>query len=96
MQCAIYRGSKKYDSYLFVEKEDDFSRVPQPLLDMLGRLELAMTLELTPERKLARADVNEVMQKLTNDGYFLQMPDESEKLPLARKLPSSHNTPTME
>src|SRR3569832_2218328 len=55
--CAIYKSLKKFDSYLYVEKEGEFARVPAPLLQMLGRLEFVMTIELTPRRKLAKEAV---------------------------------------
>ena len=74
MHCAIYKGPKKIDHYLYVEQENDFSRVPQALLDLLGTLELVMTLELGAERKLAQVDIEEVRQALQNQGYFFQMP----------------------
>ena len=74
MNCVIYKGSKKYDSYLYIEKEDDFSRVPDALMSMLGTLEFVMALELSPERKLAQADVEAVMAKLKDEGFYLQMP----------------------
>lgn len=74
MHCAIYKGPKKIDHYLYVEREDDFSRVPQALLDLLGKLELIITLELGPERRLAQADIEEVRQALYERGYFFQMP----------------------
>lgn len=74
MQCAVYKGHKKVDHYLYVEKEDDFTRVPQALLDLLGKLELVISLELSNERQLAQADVKEVMQQLNDQGYYFQMP----------------------
>lgn len=74
MSCAIYRSAKKADSYLYVEREGDFARVPQALLDMLGPLTLVMSLELQPQRKLAQVDVMQVMQRLEQEGYYLQMP----------------------
>ena len=72
--CAIYRSAKKADSYLYVEREGDFARIPQALLDMLGQLTLVLTLELHPQRKLAQVDVLQVMQRLQQQGYYLQMP----------------------
>jgi len=74
MQCAIYKGTRKTDHYLCIEQEDDFSRVPQALLDMLGQLELVIGLKLSPERHLAQADVNEVMRQLNEQGYYFQVP----------------------
>ncbi|KFI21630.1 YcgL domain-containing protein [Nitrosococcus oceani] len=71
--CAIYRSCKKNDSYLYVESQDDFSRVPGKLLEMLGKLEFVMRLELRPEISLAQANIREVMQMLREKGYFLQL-----------------------
>lgn len=75
--CSIYRSEKKADSYLYVERENDFTRVPQALLDMLGTLTCVMSLELHPQRKLAQVDVVHVMQHLKEQGYYLQMPPRS-------------------
>ncbi|MBI3773958.1 MAG: YcgL domain-containing protein [Gammaproteobacteria bacterium] len=72
--CTIYRSAKKADSYLYVERENEFARVPQALLDMLGPLTLVMSLELHSRRKLAQVDVTQVMAQLQQQGYFLQMP----------------------
>lgn len=74
MNCAIYKGPRKPDTYLYVEREGDFSRVPPSLISMLGPLQLVMRLSLTPERKLAQADADEVRRLLAAQGYYLQMP----------------------
>lgn len=73
-QCAIYKSLKKSDHYLYVEKQGDFSRVPAPLLQLLGSLEWVMDLELGPGRKLASADAAEVRRQLEEQGYYLQLP----------------------
>ncbi len=95
MKTFIYRGTKKPDSYLYIVRENDFSAVPEILLKTLGKLERAMELDLHSEKKLARADVNNVMQALEQDGFYLQMPDESEKLALAGKKPVSSPVPRL-
>ncbi|MDX1251443.1 MAG: YcgL domain-containing protein [Gammaproteobacteria bacterium] len=74
MKCAIYKSLKKPDTYLYIERENDFSRIPEGLLQLLGRLELVMNLDLTPGRKLAQADADEVRRQLDVQGYYLQMP----------------------
>lgn len=84
MHCAIYKGPKKIDHYLYVENEGDFSRVPQALLDILGQLQLIMTLELGPERTLAQADAEQVRAALRDQGYYLQMPPRREPENLAK------------
>lgn len=74
MKCVIYKGRRRADTYLYIEREDDFSRVPEALLGMLGRLERVMELELTPGRALAQADPEQVRRLLREQGYYLQMP----------------------
>ena len=72
--CAVYRSPRKADSYLYVVEEEDFSSVPPPLLEMFGTPELVLTVELTPGRRLAQADVTEVISALRERGYYLQLP----------------------
>jgi uncharacterized protein YcgL (UPF0745 family) len=74
MKCIVYKGSRNADTYLYVPKEHDLSRVPKPLIDKLGKLEQVMELELTPERKLARENTKIVIENLQTNGYFVQLP----------------------
>ena len=74
MNCVVYKSLRKTDTYLFVEREDDFSRVPAALIEALGRLEFVMRLELSPERKLAQADAHQVRQQIGDRGFYLQLP----------------------
>lgn len=72
--CTIYRGSKVAEMYLYVDEKEDLARVPPELLGRFGRLEPVMTLELNPQRKLARADIGAVLQMIERQGFYLQMP----------------------
>ncbi len=74
MHCFIYKSLKKDELYLYLKQKDDFSELPKPLLDSLGKLTFVMDLELTPERKLAREDVRQVIASLEEKGFFIQMP----------------------
>ncbi|MCB1735357.1 MAG: YcgL domain-containing protein [Gammaproteobacteria bacterium] len=76
MQCWVYRSTRKDEMYVYLAREDDFDSIPEALRSRIGRLEKAMELELTPKRKLARADAIKVMQALRDQGFFLQMPPE--------------------
>ncbi|AFJ01398.1 hypothetical protein Q7C_217 [Methylophaga frappieri] len=59
--------------YLLVE--DDFSVVPETLLNAFEPApEKVMTLRLSSDRPLAREDVDQVMQQLQEQGFYLQMP----------------------
>lgn len=78
MKCVIYKGRRRADTYLYIEREDDFARVPEALLGMLGRMERVMELELAPGRTLAQADPEQVRRRLREQGYYLQMPPPKE------------------
>tara|TARA_Y100001934_G_C12016027_1_gene614515 strand:- start:431 stop:685 length:255 start_codon:yes stop_codon:yes gene_type:complete len=79
-QCWIYKGSKKEQTYLYVDRENDFEHVPDALLNALGELVLVMNLQLHPQRTLARADVGQVLVELEEKGFFLQMPPSQSEL----------------
>lgn len=78
MQCEIYKSSKKQDTYLYVTAKDDFSKVPDALLKMIGPPIHVMELELHPDRRLAREDISEVLRNLQQRGWHLQMPRQDE------------------
>ena len=74
IMACVYKGSRRDDTYLFVPARERLERVPQPLLEMLGRLKLVIEFELHHGRRLAREDVGAVMRNLEDKGYHLQMP----------------------
>lgn len=74
MLCFIYKSLKKENLYLYVDKKDDFSKVPEALFNSLGKMEFVMDLELTPERKLAKEDAEKVIESLAAKGFFVQLP----------------------
>lgn len=74
MQCVVYKSLKQFDYYLFVKKDEDMERVPDALKTLLGNLEVVTEVELHDRRKLAQADVIEVMAQIEAEGYYLQMP----------------------
>ena len=80
MQCAIYKSRKKQDTYLYLTAKDDFSRIPEPLLKLIGEPVHIMDLELSPERKLALEDTAEVLHNLRERGWHLQMPRQDDPL----------------
>ena len=64
--------------YLYVDKQQALGQVPEALLQMFGAPELAMTLLLTPEKKLARNNAQKIMEQIENQGFYLQMPETKE------------------
>lgn len=74
MLTAIYKSSKKEELYLYLTKKDDFSAVPDALLQHFGEPVFVMVINLAKREKLAREDIQNVRAKLDEQGYFLQMP----------------------
>lgn len=74
MQCYVYKSLKKDLLFLYVDRKDDFSHLPAELLQSFGRLEFVLELELTPERKLAKEDTQQVLASLQEKGFFVQLP----------------------
>ena len=72
--CDIYKTNKKAELYLYLKHQQGFEYVPEQLLAQFGEPIKIMTLVLTPEKKLARADCAKVMQMLEEQGYYLQLP----------------------
>ncbi|NKF51570.1 YcgL domain-containing protein [Shewanella sp. WXL01] len=80
MICAVYKSSRKPDTYLYVEKRDQFDAVPQPLMDMFGAPTFVMLLPIEKTKKLALADIDKVKSELKDKGFYLQLPPPSENL----------------
>lgn len=66
--------------YLYVEKRDKFEAVPLELRQIFGKPEFVMLFNLAGEKQLKRVDNQEVLQKIQNEGFYLQMPPPSENL----------------
>ncbi|REF28362.1 hypothetical protein BDD26_3258 [Xenorhabdus cabanillasii] len=80
MICVIYRSSKREQTYLYIEKKGDFSRVPEELLKAFGQPQFSMMLSLAERKKLANADIEKVKEALSEQGFYLQIPPPVESL----------------
>ena len=78
--CQIFKSAKNTEMYLYVEKSRGLQDVPQTLMKRFGEPVAMMTLILEPGRKLARADVDEVIRNIDLQGFYLQMPPTAAQL----------------
>ncbi|MCL1049033.1 YcgL domain-containing protein [Shewanella abyssi] len=74
MICAVYKSLRKADSYLFVEKRNEFERVPSALMEMFGEPKLVMILPFDKRDHLGFADIKKVQAELKEKGFYLQLP----------------------
>ncbi|MBC8953119.1 MULTISPECIES: YcgL domain-containing protein [unclassified Xenorhabdus] len=80
MICVIYRSPKRNQTYLYIERKGDFSRVPEELLKTFGEPQYSMMISLSERKKLANADIEKVKTALNEQGFYLQVPPPVESL----------------
>lgn len=74
MQAYIYKSQRKDDTFVYLAARDDFERLPEPLRTQLGELTFVLDVALTPERRLARENVQVVRANLAERGFHIQFP----------------------
>jgi uncharacterized protein YcgL (UPF0745 family) len=80
MLCAVYKSRKKADTYLYINKRDDFSEVPKMLLETFGVPKFVMLVPLHKPRKIANISIEKLTENLKGKGYYLQIPLTEESL----------------
>ena len=80
MLCQVYRSPRREQMYLYVNRDEGISRVPEALLRQFGEPESVMLLNLDGSRRLARADADQVVMEIEQQGYYLQMPPSAAEL----------------
>lgn len=79
MKCSVIRSSLKDYTYIYLRDGYEFDDLPDTLKQVFGVPEPVMNLELTPERKLAYEDAEQVIRNLLEQGYHLQLPPKEDE-----------------
>lgn len=74
MLVAVYKSSKKADTYLYLPKRDDFSLVPKALIEMFGKPIFVMLVPLMKRSSVALIDSKKLQAELEQHGFYLQIP----------------------
>ncbi|AKC86935.1 YcgL domain-containing protein [Pseudoxanthomonas suwonensis] len=74
MQAYVYKSRHKADTYVFLAIRDDFARLPGPVRAQLGELAFVLEVALTPGRRLAQSDPEQVRANLAVHGFHVQFP----------------------
>lgn len=72
--CDIYKSSRDQELYVYVRFGAVLDDLPPDLLTRLGKPQKVMSITLTPERTLARVNVERVIQQVQEKGFYLQLP----------------------
>jgi len=75
---SIYKSPRKDEMYVYTEKRDALTKVPEALLDMFGTPIHVMDMPLTADKTLARVETDKLFESLNDKGYYLQMPPPKE------------------
>lgn len=78
MLIAVYRTNKKSGMYLYVPNKDDFSAVPEVLMQKFGHPQLVMLLPIQKREALAGVDKEKLIAAMEDPGFYLQMPPKEE------------------
>jgi uncharacterized protein YcgL (UPF0745 family) len=81
--CKVYRSEKKAETYLYLAESLPFDELPDGLRDQFGEATFVLSLQLSDKQKLARVNVEKVMESLSESGYYLQLPP---KLPVEEEI----------
>jgi uncharacterized protein len=74
MRCYVYKSLRKADTYVYLERRDDFARLPEPMRQRVGELGFVLEFELDAQRTLAREDPVVVRRNLAERGFHIQYP----------------------
>ena len=72
--CQVFRSPRRAGTYLFVDRSEGISRVPEELCESFGEPELVITIKLSANRKLGQADAAAVLAAIRGQGFYLQLP----------------------
>ena len=78
---TIYRSDRVRDLYVYVDATHTLDVLPAALRQRLHPAVQVMTLDLAPERRLARANAAVVLAQIAQAGFYVQLPPEPEALP---------------
>ena len=79
MVCEILKSPLQDEMYLYIDKRRGLEDVPDALLERFGRPVSVMTIILTEDKMLARAEASRVMAAIDEQGFYLQMPPAKEE-----------------
>ncbi|XOV82026.1 MAG: YcgL domain-containing protein [bacterium] len=78
MQVSVYRSSRKAQTYVYLPADEDYDNLPEAFVTQFGEAELFLTFELHEGKKLAQVEARTVLAALRNQGFFLQLPPQSD------------------
>jgi uncharacterized protein YcgL (UPF0745 family) len=76
IRCTIFKGKREPELYVYVPWKAGAANIPEDLKNRMGELSEVMTIMIGPDKKLARARAENVLNDIQEKGYYLQLPPE--------------------
>ena len=77
MDVAVFKTTRKPDTFLFLPEGLPPSEWPDGLEEIFRPAEKVLSLTLTAEQPLAAQTATRVMEEIAAKGYFLQLPPQA-------------------
>jgi len=74
--------------------ESSLDSIPAPVMKQLGEPEKALEFDLTEARQLPNADAKEVLETIGTQGFYIQMPAETDVETILARVSASSAAPT--
>ncbi|MGQ8364034.1 YcgL domain-containing protein [Glaciecola sp. 1036] len=74
MLVAVYKSTKRKDTFLYVSQRDHFDDVPKPLLEMFGTPKFVILVDISNKNSVANLPTEEFVKEFKEKGFYLQMP----------------------
>jgi uncharacterized protein YcgL (UPF0745 family) len=71
---AVYKSSRRADTYLYLAKRNDFSTVPDVLMKQFGVPIFVMLIPLIKRDIIAGINRDKLVERIQTDGFYLQLP----------------------
>jgi uncharacterized protein len=81
VEVAVYRSTRRAETYLYLRAEGEFEELPEALLDHFGTGDAFLQFWLHENKKLAQAEPKKVLAALAEQGFYLQLPPDKDIVP---------------
>ncbi len=74
MHCHVYASQRRDGTYLWLDNPERLPELPASLHQLLGELRFVLEVDLDGTRQLPHQDVQQVLDQLGSQGWYLQLP----------------------
>ena len=77
LEVRVFRSHKKAQTYVYLPADQEYESLPEAFIEQFGQATEFLTFELHENSKLAQVDARAVLAALNKQGFFLQLPPQT-------------------